>query len=104
MAVLTLDEIKAHLYLDLSDTSKDSHLALLNDAAQDYASQYIGRAIPWVDDLGAPVDVPASVRAALLLTIGDMFENREGLIVGVSAAPNPAVVNMLHFYRVGLGI
>ena len=104
MAVLTLDEIKAHLYLDISDASKDAHLTLLNDAAQDYASKYIGRDIPWKDDLGVDVPVPASIRAAMLLTIGDLFENRESSIIGVSRTDNPATDILLHFYRVGMGI
>jgi len=104
MAVLTLDEIKAHLYMELDDASKDAHLTLLSEAAEDYATQYLGRSLPWLDDLGAPVAVPGSVKVALLLTIADFYENREAAIVGVSRVDNPAVARMLHFHRVGLGI
>lgn len=102
MAVLTLDEIKAHLRLD--GNAEDAHLALLNDAAQDYASQYMNRAIPWHDDVGAEEPVPASVKAAILLTIGDLYENREAQFVGVIRADNPTVLRLLSPYRVGLGI
>ena len=102
MTVLTLDEIKAHLRLDGSED--DAQLTLLSEAAEDYAAQYLGRSLPWLDDLGAPVAVPASIRAALLLVIGDLYENREGAFVGVSRVDNPTVERLLHFYRVGLGV
>lgn len=102
MAVLTLEEIKAHLRLDGS--AEDAQLTLLSEAAEDYASQYLNRSLPWLDDLGAPVPVPTSIRAALLLVVGDLYENREGAFVGVSRVDNPTVERLLHFYRVGLGV
>lgn len=104
MAVLTLTEIKEHLRLEVADTSQDALLQRLGDAAEDYTSQYLGRPIPWLDSDGAIVPLPVSVRAAMLLVVGDLFENREGQIVGASRADNPAVERLLHFYRVGLGI
>lgn len=102
MAVLTLTEIKAHLRIDGAE--EDEHLTLLNSAAEDYTTQYMGRAIPWTDALGATVPVPFSVKAALLLIIGDLYENREGAVVGIARTDNPAVERLLHFYRIGLGI
>lgn len=104
MAVLTLNEIKAHLRLDPDDASQDAQLTALGSAAEDYAAQYLGRAIPWNDELGAPVAVPASIKAALLLIIGDLYENREAALVGVARTDNPTVERLLHFYRVGMGI
>ncbi len=104
MTVLTLPEIKTHLRLEASDTAEDALLTSLNEAAHDHAEQYLGRSIPWADDDGAEVPVPASIRAALLLIIGDLYEHREGQFVGVSRADNPAVERLMHFYRVGLGI
>lgn len=102
MAVLTLDEIKAHLRLDGDE--ENAQLTLLSEAAEDYAAQYLGRSLPWLDELGAPVAVPASVRAALLLITGDLYENREAAFVGVTRVDNPTVERLLHFYRVGLGV
>ena len=104
MAVLTLDEIKEHLRLDLEDPSQDAHLTLLSSAAEDYASQYLGRSLPWQDDQGADVAVPFSVKAALLLTIADLYENREDTVVGTIVGRIGAVERLLHFHRVGLGI
>ena len=69
-----------------------------------HASQYIDRPIPWTDQAGELVPAPPDVKAAILLIIGDLYENREGLIVGTIVSTNPAVQNLLHFHRVGLGI
>lgn len=99
MTILTLTEIKQHLRLDESETAEDDLLASLGDAAHDYAEQYVGRPIPWD---GEPV--PPSVKAAIKLIVGQLYEDREATYVGVSVEDNPAVVNMLHFYRIGLGI
>lgn len=104
MAVLTLDEIKEHLRLDLEETSQDAHLSLLSSAAEDYASQYLGRPLPWQDTQGVDMAVPFSVKAALLLTVADLFENREDTVVGASVSRIGAVERLLHFHRVGLGI
>lgn len=99
MTVLTLPEIKTHLRLDADESAEDALLESLNEAAHDYASQYVGRPIPWD---GEPV--PPSVKAAIKLIVGQLYEDREATYVGVSVEDNPAVVNMLHFYRIGLGI
>lgn len=100
----TLPEVKMHLRLDESETAEDAHLQSLIDAAADYASQYVGRPIPWQDGEGQDVAVPHSVRAGILLIAAGLYENRESEFVGVSVEANPAVTNMLHFYRVGLGV
>lgn len=102
--LITLDEVKLHLRLDLNEDSElDPQLQAMLDAAIDHASQYLNRPIPWADDTSSDI-FPASVRAAILLIVGDLHENREGLIVGTIVARNPAVDRLLHFYRLGLGV
>lgn len=102
MPILSLDEIKAHLRLD--GEAEDAHLTLLSEAAEDYVSQYLDRPVPWLDAAGSVVPVPGGVRAALLLIVGDLYENREGQITGVSRAENPTVMCLLSPYRTGLGV
>ena len=101
---MTLDQVKKHLRLCPNDAEENDHLDLIISAAVSHASQYIDRPIPWTDKAGELVPVPPDVKAAILLIIGDLYENREGLIVGTIVATNPAVQNLLHFHRVGLGI
>lgn len=45
-------------------------------------------------------NVPQAVKQAILMAVGDMYENREGKIVGVSQSTNPVVLSLLHPYRV----
>lgn len=102
--MISLDEVKTHLRLDLEpDSELDPYLEMLLAAATDHASQYINRPIPWATDTSSEV-FPDSLRAAILLIVGDLHENREGLIVGTSVARNPAVDRLLHFHRIGLGV
>lgn len=101
MSLPTIEQIKVQLRMEPDEQAPglDDELQALLDDAVDYASQFLGRPIPWTEDSS----VPGSVRRALLLIVSDLFNNREGQFVGVTAADNPAVVRMLHFYRVGLG-
>ena len=104
MSVLTLDEIKTHLRLELDDNSRNAELLDLEAAAVDNASQFLGRPIPWTDSQGAPVDVPASVKAAIKLFIADLDQHRENIVVGTVVANTKIAENLLHLYRVGMGI
>jgi hypothetical protein len=44
--------------------------------------------------------VPAPIKQAMLMICGDLYENREAIIVGTIRQENEAVKAMLHFYRV----
>lgn len=102
MSWLTLPEVKAHLRV--RHDAEDDVITGMATAAEDYVSQYLNRPVPWVDDDGEPVEIPASVRSAALLVVGDLYTHREGRFVGTIQTDNPAVENLLHFYRVGLGV
>jgi uncharacterized phiE125 gp8 family phage protein len=43
--------------------------------------------------------VPEAVRSAILLIVGDLYENREAKIVGLMSSTNPTVDMLLHPYR-----
>jgi len=47
----------------------------------------------------APGDIPFPLRAAIMLTLGDLFTNRDGKIVS-NMVRNPAVLDLLHPWRV----
>jgi len=104
MTVLTLEEIRTHLKMEPDDASRDAELLRLEAQALDYAAQYTGRTIPWLDDSGGEVAVPASIKGAMLLLVGEFDQVREASVVGVAYSRIPTVENLLHFYRVGLGV
>src|SRR5690554_5933475 len=98
--ILTLEEMQTHLRLPLDpDSEIDPQLEDIEAAAVDYASMYLNRDIPW-DSNG----VPASIKQALLLLVGDMSENREDNAIGTIVGRIDAVERLLHFYRVEIGI
>lgn len=99
---LPLTLIKAQLRIDGDD--EDELLVQMSHAAVDYASNYLGRSIPWASPNDGDAKVPPSVVSALLLIISDLFANREGAMRDTRLYDNPAVARYLHFYRVGLGV
>lgn len=52
----------------------------------------------------APTNIPAPLKAAILLLVGDLYENAEATIVGTIVADNPTVDRLLYPYRVNLGL
>ncbi|WP_207458649.1 head-tail connector protein [Azospirillum sp. SYSU D00513] len=99
MAAVTLDEAKAHLRVD--GGAEDADLTLKLMAAEDAAAQYINRPIPWTNAEGQAVPVPASVKVAILLILGDLYANREGSVIGngVVRVENSTVDMLLDPYR-----
>lgn len=102
MPLPTLAEFKAHLRI--RHDAEDADLQDKLDAAADYAAQYLGRPIPWQDADGVDVEVPKSVGLAIKIIAAEYYANREESMVGVTYTKLNKAENMLHFYRVGLGI
>jgi uncharacterized phage protein (predicted DNA packaging) len=99
MSIVTLTEIKNHLRIDQS--AEDDLLNLYLSAATDWIEKYINQPVIGLAD--SPISTPAAIKAACLLIIGDMYENREGA-GEKEIKENPAVQRLLHFYRIGIGI
>lgn len=97
MPIVTLQEAKAHLRVDGTDDEADITLKLA--AAEDQVVQFLNRPVPWADAEGNAVAVPASVKAAILLVLGDLYSLREGAVVGTIHAENPTVTLLLMPYR-----
>lgn len=99
MAIVSLSEAKDHLRVN--QTTEDTLIQLYIDAASDYVREYLNGEIK--GELDSPVSTPAAIKAAALLLIGDLYENREA--GGVDEIKrNPAVGALLYPYRVRLGI
>ena len=96
--ILTLTEIKNHLRVDQS--VEDDLIQLYSDAAEDSIRNYLNRDIPGEND--SPVAVPAAIRSAILLYIGDLYHNREAK-TDKSLYENQTAINLIQPYRVGMG-
>ncbi|MDY8111160.1 head-tail connector protein [Fulvimarina sp. 2208YS6-2-32] len=69
MTIVTTDELKLHLRLDLADASEDAFLADLIEAATAHARAYVG---------ALPDPVPADVKIAIRQIAAGLYEDREG--------------------------
>lgn len=56
-------------------------------------------AVTFLAGYADPVDVPYSLKAAIMLMVGDLYNQREETAVGVSISASGAVVNLCHPYR-----
>lgn len=92
MALISLNEAKSHLKVD--NTEEDTLIQIYIDAAVDYIAVFLNDE----NFLYAP-----SIKAACLLIVGDLYENRMGGN-DKEVKPNPAVQNLLYPYRKEIGI
>lgn len=46
-----------------------------------------------------PDPLPGPLRAATLLVLGDLYSNREGMVVGATGVENPTVARLMFPYR-----
>ena len=91
MARTTLALVKEHLRVDGLDTSQDNVLAIYTDAAEEHVEMWCDR------KFGATF--PKSVTAAVLLYVGELYENRESLNVGSAANVLPTLDRLLQPFR-----
>ncbi|MBP6861350.1 MAG: phage gp6-like head-tail connector protein [Neisseriaceae bacterium] len=104
--VISLDQAKLHLRVDGDD--EDEVIKVYLGAAQSASARYLNRSI--ISDEGDRVgetDLVATddVRAAILLTLGHLYANRENEIVGsITSSLKFAAVNLLTPYRIDMGV
>lgn len=97
---VTLAEAKLHLRV--INSLEDTLIQLYIDAAEGWVANYIDDPIPGVSDSPAEA-APTDIKAAILLIVGDLFQNREGASEK-EIKENPAVIRLLYPYRNRLGI
>lgn len=92
-SIVTLDQAKAHLRVDLESIDEDDDIELKLAAATQLAIAYLDRDVYATEqDLqqaqqdGTAGDLPLVatdlVRAAILLILGDLYINREDVVTG----------------------
>jgi uncharacterized phage protein (predicted DNA packaging) len=98
--VVTLAEVKLHLRI--TQNNEDSLLQLYIEAAEDYIRNFLNTGILGFSD-SPQTATPSAIKAAALLTIADLYENREGA-AEKEIKENPAVMRLLYPYRENIGI
>lgn len=89
--LLTLDEAKTHLRVEGGD--EDVLITSYADAAVLSCLNHCDRAL-------VPQGAEPAFKAAALLTLGDLYNSREAVIVGTIVAVNPTVDALLRPYRI----
>lgn len=121
MSYVSLAEAKKHL--EVFHNSDDALIQINIDAAESYAASFMNRRAitdeqecPWLVADGCVCEVssepssepgsvvPAAVKQAILLLVGEYFENRTQGVTGTIYTKLPAAEALLHFHRVGLGV
>jgi len=99
MPVVEIAEVKTHLRIqnDLEDSALEIYIAAADEIICNYCNL---DALPTGE---SPDPVPASMRAAALLIVGDLYKNKEANL-DKQAYANPAVDALLYPYRENLGI
>ncbi|MFT4172819.1 MAG: head-tail connector protein [Rhodocyclaceae bacterium] len=114
MALVALALAKKHLRVDEED---DEDLITLYLAAAEAAAQaFLNRAVfPDAEAMQQAIDantagdqpmvVSPDVQAAILLTLGALYGNREDVVIGLTVAELPrGATALLQPYRVGMGV
>ena len=96
---VTLAEAKLHLRVTQDD--EDDVIEIYIAAATARIRNFLNRRIPGEDY--TPANVPAPIKAAALLIITGLYENRADK-TDSAVKENPAVLNLLYPYRVEIGI
>jgi hypothetical protein len=107
--IISLADAKRHLLVDGSDD--DSTNQIYTDEADRYAEDFLNleiysdqTAMDAAEDTTGIVATPAIV-AACLLILGNLYANREAVVVGKASNELPfGVTSLLWPYRVGLGV
>lgn len=113
MRFVSLDQVKSHLRI-IGDDENDL-LDLYRNAAERSAERFIGRAVFDNNDvLQAAVDAGTAgeqpmvadddVRAAVLLTVGYLYRNREDAMTPVGTAMTSGARWLLLPYRIDMGV
>lgn len=76
---ITLCEAKKHLLIDNSFKDDDEYILALIDAAEEAVS--LNLCVP-LDSISEGGEIPPSVKAAILLLVGNFYANREPVVTG----------------------
>jgi len=112
MRLVTIEQARQHCRVDSDD---DQMLTLYGGAAEDAAQDFLNRRV-YEDEAALaaavlngtagcdPIVVNDAIRAAVLLTLGHLYANRENVITGTVSEMKEGTRSLLWPYRVGLGV
>lgn len=97
MITVTLEQVKPHLNIDPSYTGDDKYIADLIEVSEVVVSKEIGIELSTLEDEGG--NLPAPLRQAILLMVGNFYANREPVAFASSSEIPLSYKYLVQFYR-----
>lgn len=105
MTIITLEVAKLHLKVDTTDD--DTMIAIYLGAAERAAMDYCNRTIYGAEGMGSDLDgvvINDAIKAAILLNLGHLYVNREGVDTVQKQELPLGIQSLLQPYRIGIGM
>lgn len=97
MACITLAEAKRHLNIEDDFEDDDQYISSLIAVAQEVVAQDI--CVPLAELEGETGEIPAPLRQAMLLLIGNYYASRESVAFGALVQDTKAYKHLIGLYR-----
>ena len=97
MACITLAEAKRHLNIEDDFEDDDQYISSLIAVAQEVVAQDI--CVPLAELEGETGEIPAPLRQAMLLLIGNYYASRESVAFGGLVQDTKAYKHLIGLYR-----
>lgn len=97
MAYVDLDLAKKHLIVDESFTDDDEYIEILIEAAETTVA--MDACIDLKDFEDEQGNIPANLRHAILLQVGDYYAHRETVSFGSTMREIPSYKKLISLYR-----
>lgn len=94
---IELDKIKKHLNIDADYTDDDEYLVFLYDVAEDVIQKHIDTTFENI--IQKKGTIPTALLHAILLFIGNMYENRESISYASAQEIPTSLTYILNMYR-----
>jgi uncharacterized phage protein (predicted DNA packaging) len=105
MTIITLEVAKLHLKVDTTDD--DTMIEIYLGAAERAAMDYCNRTIYGAEGVGSDLDgvvINDAIKAAILLNLGHLYVNREGVDTVQKQELPLGIQSLLQPYRIGIGM
>jgi uncharacterized phage protein (predicted DNA packaging) len=95
--LLELDRIKKHLNIDADFTEDDEYIEFLESVAEDLVQKHIDKKFD--DIIAEEGSLPNALLHAILLFVGNMYDNRESVAFASSSEVPHSLTYILNMYR-----
>ena len=95
--LLDLEKIKKHLNIDADFTEDDEYIEFLENVAEDLVQKHIDK--KFEDIIAEEGAIPNALLHAILLFIGNMYDNRESVAFANPSEVPQSLTYILNMYR-----